>query len=787
MHESTKAAFFDRLGSMILLAVLVLSPIFFVPFLGLGVEVGKTYFIGLGLLIVVVAWIVARMTQGTIVIPKSPIVTFALLIPVAFLFAAFFSPAWRVSLGGLSLGVGSVVGITLLVLSFIGSALYLNSERKIVTLVKGLVIATGVLSLFQIVYLFVGARYLNLGTFYSSVSNLVGKWNDLAIWYGLIVIVLMLAFQFMTLSRRVKIFSGIIGGFSLLFLIAINFTVVWAAVGFIALLVFMYAIMVLRGGEEGAYRFPVVPFVVLILSLFFFLASPFVGNFMTQRVGLSQAEIRPSFGSMGHVITETLKQHPFVGVGPERFANAWYESQPKSIIMSRFWNADFGAGSGFLPTIIVTTGLVGSLALIVFLVLFMIAGGMHIARKGGDIKTHLYLVSSFLAALYLWIMAIVYNPGVVALLFAFVSSGIFLGILNASGRMPSRQINFLKDPRHSFFSISLLVILLLGSLFTLFTGGEKFVSLTLYARAQSLAAKGTITDASTTLAKAVALYPADMYHRANTTLSLSGLSKLLSNTALSKDIVKSEFQNIFGSAETSARQALAFDGTNPSNWINLASLYQNVIPLQITGAYDNAKAALEQATKFSPQNPDIDLLKARLEVANKNNAEAEKIVKAALARKPNYIDGIFFLAELEVASGDSATAISQLEQVALADPRNASVYLQLGVYKYDTNDFSGAVSALERSITLDPTVLNTHYLLGLSYAKIGKTDEAKQIFTAIARALPENKTVAKIVENLNAGVDPLAGLGQASANPIPESAAQDQKDSGKTTTKPVKK
>ncbi len=782
MNESTKAAFFDRLGTIVLTAVLALTSLSFVPFLGLGVEVGKTYFVGLGLVAVLLVWIVARMVQGTISLPKSPIVTFAVLIPLTFLFSAFFSPAWRVSLGGLFVGTGSVVGVALFVLAFMGGAVYLTSERKITTLVKGLFIVTAIVTVFEIAYLVIGPRFLNLGTFFGSTSNLIGKWNDFAIWYGLVIVLAMMAFQFMQLSRKAKILVGILTGVSAIMLIAINFALVWSVLGFIALLVFIYSIIVLRNKESHAYTFPVVPFIVLVLSLFCFLANPFIGRFMVQQVGVGQNEIRPSVATTSTVVFETLKAHPFVGVGPERFSNAWNVSQPKSIIMSRFWNVDFAAGSGYIPTLFATTGILGGLAVIVFLVLFMIAGVMHLIRKGGDTKTHLYLVATFLTSVYLWILAFTYNPGVVPLLFTFLAPGIFLGILNASGRMPSCQIHFLKDPRHSFFAISLLVVLLLGGLFTLFMGAQKFVSLTLYARAQVVAGQNNLADAGALLERAIDLYPSDMYNRAHTKLSLAALSKLLSNTSLSKDIVKSEFQNIFGAAETSARQALAYDGTNADNWINLATLYQNVMPLQVTGAYENAKAALDQAAKFSPNNPDIDLLKARLEVVNKNTAEAKKIVKAALARKPNYIDGIFMLAELEAAGGDSATAISQLEQVALADPRNPLVFLQLGVFKYDAGDYSGAVSALERSITLDPTVLNTHYMLGLAYAKVGRTQEAQQVFTAIQKALPNNTTIAKIVANLAAGQDPLAGLGQASTNPLPETSTEGESAPSKTKT-----
>ncbi len=784
MQESPKAALFDRIASNLLLVVVMLTPLFLVPFLGFGVEVSKTYFIGLGILVVFMAWIVARMIEGAVSFPKTPIVAAAALLPVVFLISAFFSPAWRVSLGGLFVNSGTVVGSTILSLTFLGSVVYLNTERRIHSLFKGMMIVTAIITVFQLAYFFIGPKYLSLGTLYTNLSNVVGKWNDLGIWYGLVLVVLMLAFQFMDLSRRTKIFAYSIGGFSLLFLIIINFSLLWAVIGFISLLVFVYSLMVLRG-DENHTRFPVLPCILLVVSLFFFLAQPLVGSLVSRTTGLTQNEIRPSLVSTGHVMWETVKDRPIVGVGPDRFTNAWYSYQPKSIITTQFWNIDFNAGSGFIPTLIVTTGILGGIIFLAFLALYCIAGVYQTVRKYTDSRAHSYLVSSFTASLFLWIIAFVYTPGTVGLTLAFVSSGIFVGVLNMSGRIPTKQIRFLKDPRQSFFGILLLVIFLLGSLYTVFTGGERFVSLALYSRAQTYASKNDVAGAANATAKAIALYPADLYLRSNTSLALTQINALLKNTSLSQDILKSEFQNSFSAGEASARRALAYDSTNPENWINLALLYQNMIPLEIEGAYVNAKAALEQAGKIAPNNPDIYLLKAKLEVANKNNEGAMTVIKNALVKKPNFLNGIFFMAELEVANGNRAGAIAQLEKTALSDSRNYAVFLQLGIFKYDAGDYAGAVSALERSITLNSGVVNTYYMLGLSYSKVGRVSEALQVFQSLQKAYPENERIAKMVSNLEAGLPPLTGLEDALA-PLPETAPADEVTPQTSATTPKK-
>lgn len=787
MQESSKAALFDRIASKLLFVVVILSPLFFVPFLGFGAEISKTYFIGFGVLLALISWTVARMIEGRITFPKTPLMIMMVFLPMVFLLSAFFSPSWSVSLSGLFAGPGTVVGMTISALVFLGSALYFNTERRIHSLFGGMLVVTAFITLFQLAYLFIGAKYLNLGTFYTNVSNVVGKWNDLGVLYGLVLVVIMLAFQFMVLPRRTKILASIVGVFSFLFLVLINFSLLWAVIGFIALVIFIYSLIVLRK-EENHTRFPVFPGAILVVSLFFFLAQSLVGGLVYRSSGLSQNEIRPSLVSTGHVIWETIKQHPVVGVGPDRFTNAWYTYQPKSIIRTQFSSMNFKAGSGFIPTLLVTTGIVGGIAFGAFLVLFVLVGILQMFRKITDSKIHLYLVSSFTTALFLWIIVFAYTPGVFVITATLAVSGLFVGVLNTSGRIPSFQIPFLKDPRRSFFAIVLLVTLLLGSLYTVFSGAEKFVSIAMYSRAQILVAKNDFSGATNLITKAVALYPADLYLRANTSLSLTRINELLGNTVLSKDILKSEFQSLFSAGETSAQQALIYDSTNPENWINLAGFYQGMIPIEINGAYANAKTALAQASKVSPSDPAIELLKAKLEVANKNNADAMVIIKDILERKPNYLEGIFFLAELEAADGDSATAIAQLEKVASADPRNYLVFLKLGVFKYDSADYTGAVSALERSITLNPTVSNTYYLLGLAYSKVGRVDESLQIFHSLQKSFPGNTTIVKIISNLEAGIPPLTGLEQSVPVPLSENTnTASQEIKPQTSKTPQKK
>src|SRR3989338_8177488 len=55
-----------------------------------------------------------------------------------------------------------------------------------------------------------------------------------------------------------------------------------------------------------------------------------------------------------------------VGSGPNQFVGEWLMSKPSAVNQTIFWNTDFNYGVGLIPTFIVTTGLLGIIAWLIF-------------------------------------------------------------------------------------------------------------------------------------------------------------------------------------------------------------------------------------------------------------------------------------------------------------------------------------------------------------------------------------------------------------------------------------
>jgi len=100
-------------------------------------------------------------------------------------------------------------------------------------------------------------------------------------------------------------------------------------------------------------------------------------------------------------------------------------------------------------------------------------------------------------------------------------------------------------------------------------------------------------------------------------------------------------------------------------------------------------------------------------------------------------------------------AITSYDSALKLDPNNPYLYLQEGsVYLVDKN-FTKAKEKLEKSIALKPDYSDAWYYLGLTYNSLGQKDKAIEAFTILQQLNPDNKDIAKILNNLKNGLSAL--------------------------------
>ena len=757
----------DKVILYFLIPLTFLIPIFFIP--TLNIEASKGVLLSTLVAISFFLWLVARMKEGNFTIPRSSLLLAGIAIPAVVLLSALFSQVKHVSLIGLGYETGTFAMIFIFFLLMFLASIFFQKQSRIFYFYSALLVSFVVVLLYQIaIIVFNIFNIVPANILPTLPGNLLGKWADLATFFGLVLMLALVGIELISVRKVFKIFLIIVLGLALLSLAVINFALLWIIIGFLSLVVSVYALSFGNGGsgenETRTRTFPLYAFGVLIISLVFVLGNGMINNLRAQVpvLNIPTEIIRPSWQNTFDVSTRALKEDPVFGVGANRFLNAWLMHKPDSVNPSLLWNIDFDASVGLVPTFAVTTGALGILAWIVFLGIFLYRGFTAVLSPSLGKISHYLLFSSFLGALYLWIVSIFYVPNVAIFSLAFFMTGIFIAVLAQTNIIKNYQFSFLNDPRVGFTSVLGLILLIIGTVAGGFILFEKFVSVASFQRGLAANARGDIEKTLTMVSRAASLSPHDLYYRNLSAINLARLNSILSQQGVSQDTIKTEFQSESGFAITNALRARDFDPTNYQNWITLGNAYRALVPFGVEGTYDEAKKAYAMARTLNPKSPTIVLIQADLELANSNMQGAKDYIAEALNLKNNYVDAIFRLSQIEANEGNLNEAISAAEVASLISPMDTGILFQLGFLRYKNRNYAGAVDAFENALrnttVINSLLTNTKYFLGLSYEKVGRQGDAIAQFNDVTKLDPTSQEARTILQNLKAGRNPLSGV-----------------------------
>lgn len=648
----------DRISYWAFFVVVSLLPIFVIPFVNIPIETSKTMLLVLGIAISLITWAGARFSDGKIVLPKSKLILLSFGIALATLLAAIFSSSFKMSSFGIIFDIGSFWFSFFLALTLLTTSLVINSFNKAKLLLKGLLLSSLVLFVFQITRFFI-PNTLSLGILEGNIGNLLGSWNSFGVFAGILSIISLFILEFLNIDKRKKVALTILLILSLFLVASVNFDLVWRLIGIFALIIFVYKISLysFKNQENKVNKkFPSMSFGIIILSLLFFISGQFIGTYLPNTFKLFNVEVNPSLNTTFTVAKNVYKNDPFFGIGPNKFADAWSLYKPSIINNSQFWNTPFSVGFGLIPTMMITSGALGALLWLVFLITVLIYGSLNVF-KVIKAKYDVTLILYYLVALYLFIVSILYSPGLVLLVFAFIFLGIFIGIY-ANQTNNYFTINFLEDPRKSFFSILTLVLIMIATAGFTFKYMEKLVSVYYYGKALDAT---EIESAEKYIRKALLLNQNDLYLRTYSQVYLSKLSSLLSSKEELADNQKVLLQASVDEAVNGAVLATKYNKDNYLNFEILGFVYKNAASIGIKDASAKAIESYTEASRLNPLNPLMKLEIARTHFIDKNIKEARAYALESIALKPDFAQGLIFLAEIEKGEGNINSAISYAE------------------------------------------------------------------------------------------------------------------------------
>ncbi len=760
--EATRGHF-DVLAFWGILALIALIPLFFLPSASAPFLFGKHAFALVVVVATFIVWGIARMQSQHIRLPRSPLFWSVWLLPGAALLSYLLSPLGSTFFGS-ALGPQSTALYLVGALGLCLAALVIERRDELLLVLASFLAPFALLALYHtLVYLLPGPNALTLGVFENKMTGPFGTVNDWGMFVGLIALLSLVTLVSVSLARMPLIItlSALISSTALL--TVTNVRVVWwlvAATALGALLLTLYRMQSTGDRHALGLRFS-ASLGVFALSLLFLFGNQALTASIAERVGVSQFEVRPSWQSTLTVGRASLGEYTLFGAGPGTFARVWALYRPPQIDQTIAWNTDFGSGVSTVATSVVSLGVVGLIAWLVFFASFLVSGVRTLLLAPvADPFAYFLNLAAFVGALYLWVLASVVVVSGVLLLLAYLMTGVYLASLRHRAEVP-RDIHFLftQYPRLGFMSVLGITVGIIGGVVLSATALQQYVAAHTFQSALVFRAEGGSREETIARVADAARYSEDdRFYRLVTTLTLERLQGLIAQSASDPtEEQQVQFRGLLERAILNANRAVELDESNYLNWIALGQVYRSIAPLGIDGAYDSAVRAFNEALARRPDSPTILFALAELEAVEGNTDAAEALLRQALTRRPNYTDAIFALAQLQILSGDIAAAEESVVAATLLNPNNPLVFFQLGILRFSQGDYEGASEALSRAVGLDPVYANARYFLGLSRYYLGDTEAAIGQFERVIATNQEITELTSIVENMRAGLDPFTG------------------------------
>ncbi|MDR3547629.1 MAG: tetratricopeptide repeat protein [Candidatus Pacebacteria bacterium] len=773
--RASRAFSFDSASIWVYTLTVALAAIAFIPSSTIPFLYTKVAVLAIGGLIAVALYILARLTRGNLIVPPLALVGALWLVPLAYALSTLFSGSGITNaFFGTELEPDTFGFILILAIFATLAALVFRRVGQYRVFYAVSLVVFGIVLLAQIIFLVLAHIMPNT---VSGSANLVGSFVDLGMLIGLGVSLSLLTLRFLNVKGRMRIALWVMIALGLCLLALVNSSLIWILVSLIALGLFIEAILRRRASvdesdldgvstlsSEYEPEMPVsddshtlaAPLVVLVIALFFLIGGSTIGNSLSTAFGTNVLDVRPSWQSTFAVGSHTYAASPVFGSGPNTFGTQWLKFRDRSLNSTVFWNVDFTSGIGMIPTSFVTAGLLGALAWIAFLVLFVFFGLRALLfRSPTEPFARFVAISSFVSALYVFALMVFAVPGPMVLITGFAFTGLFISSLRYAGTRQEWGVIFARNPRVGFLIVFALTLLLLGTVVAAYVVIERYLADHAYAEASAALSNGDITTAVNDINRSIVFAPSDRAYQLAAEAGIAQMNKIAADTSLTPSQAQQEFQSALSSSIQAALTATKLNPNNYQNWAVLGQVYQTVVPLNISGAYANAKSAYQHAITLNPTDPTLPYAVAQLDIAQNDPTDAEADLNQAISLKSDYTQAIFLLSQLEAQEGKAKDALQAAEAAAYFSPNDPTIQFQVGILRSANGDTAGAISALSEAVQLNPQYANARYFLGAMYAVSGQYTQAIAQLEAVGALSKANAAaVAPDIAQLQAGKNP---------------------------------
>lgn len=763
MYRSAEIA--DSIVRWCLTILVALLPFFFFPVSWIATVQAKVFLVALALLIATAAWAWGRYVRRSFSYPARPMLAYAALaLPAVYLISALASGRDASSFVS---GRGEQDTVAAMVLLFalliLPAAVFGTVNDAVRSFVRSFTVGGLVLVVIQIQHALFPA--VTFGVLTSSASSLFGSWQELGILAGLFAFLSLTLFDTPLFEGRWKWPLLALGGLSAFLLLVVNMAGAWFVFG---ALVIMFGIYQWRSGVTDVRRMlspqtrVIATLAVGLVAIACGYGGAFIYGHLPSRLQVAQAEVRPSWQGTFAIGKKTLTgTGPVVfGSGPNTFTRQWSLNKPAGVNATDFWDVDFNAGVAFIPTTFVTVGLLGVLAWswLGVALLWYIVRFVRSKRQGPLRSAHAALLA---AALCLAVVHVIYVPsfGLSALTFVLFGLVALIGSDAQPTSVMLRTDTWKGIVRTVFFALVALAVVF-AALFTL----RATLSDVLVNRSEAVYRKsGDIGRSLGLVQNALSVNPRnDRAHRAAVELGLIRLQQLASQGGTDSASVAS-LQEALSATIEHGLAAIMIDNGDYQNWLSLAVLYQSLGGAGVKGAYDNAKMALEKTRTDNPTSPIPYLRLSQIAFAEGKTEDAKRYVDESIRLKPNFAAAFFLRSQIEARLQDYAAAAADAEAAAKLSPNESLGWYNLGAILYTAGKFADAAQVLERAVALQADYADALFILGISYERLGRHDDAIAMLTKVLQLNPGDASISQMIAAIRAGQPISTGSATSSA------------------------
>lgn len=264
--------------------------------------------------------------------------------------------------------------------------------------------------------------------------------------------------------------------------------------------------------------------------------------------------------------------------------------------------------------------------------------------------------------------------------------------------------------------------LVLDAFSTFYNNGLIKTSVDLSLVSRAMAALGSFQDANSAAQKA---FEADASNAAN----LVHWGDLL--------LAKYNYHD----ANRTYEDALKAEPNHPGALVGLAR-----IELAESTNYNKVRNLLEEASVLAPGYPPIAITHAQTAIYDSDCTSAREHLQPVLQKRPNHLEALTLVAVCDYLDDETPQFEAKVAEILKLNPRYAEVFSTTAEFAVRVHRYEEAVSLDRRALEILPTHSQSLVGLGIGLSRIGKEDEAVEVFRDAFDADPYNVRAFNMVE-----------------------------------------